>query len=232
MVTLRSEFRSNETLVLHRMAPYYRIAAHTEHNHLTILLPRLITVPSHAKRDNLKGFEDFFLKHGSSPGQNLALTGAFVPSSLDSGWGAIRNPKHDRAGEPRPYNTAPPWDSTVGPCLGPYGGPREGGVSYERGTPCRKHGCVASRDCPIPVPLDRDGATGPVEETTPHETETQHADFCSYFSSSSSPCSSCCFVSAPERLLESRGLQELLESKDTHAPGPYGSSMPRSIGPS
>ena len=29
----------------------------------------------------------------------------------------------------------PPWDPTVGLCLGPYGGPRWGAVSYERGTP-------------------------------------------------------------------------------------------------
>ena len=32
----------------------------------------------------------------------------------------------------------PPEDPTVGLCLGPYGGPREVGVSYERDTPvCR-----------------------------------------------------------------------------------------------
>jgi len=35
--------------------------------------------------NNLKGFKDFHTGNGSSRGQNLALTGAFVPSSLDSG---------------------------------------------------------------------------------------------------------------------------------------------------
>ena len=28
-----------------------------------------------------------------------------------------------------------PWDPTVGLCVGPYGGPNEVGVSYERGAP-------------------------------------------------------------------------------------------------
>jgi hypothetical protein len=37
-------------------------------------------------------------------------------------------------GLPRSKETAPPWDPTVGLCLGPYGGPR-GAVSYERGAP-------------------------------------------------------------------------------------------------
>ena len=38
-------------------------------------------------------------------------------------------------GVPRSKKTAPPWDPTVGLCLGPYGDPDEGAVSYERGTP-------------------------------------------------------------------------------------------------
>jgi hypothetical protein len=29
-------------------------------------------------------------------------------------------------GAPRPEETATPWDPTVGPCLGSYGGPRGG----------------------------------------------------------------------------------------------------------
>ena len=35
--------------------------------------------------DNFNGFKDFRTENGSSQGQNLALTGLFVPSSLDSG---------------------------------------------------------------------------------------------------------------------------------------------------
>jgi len=35
--------------------------------------------------NNLNGFEDFRTENGSSQGQNLALTGLFVPSSIDSG---------------------------------------------------------------------------------------------------------------------------------------------------
>ena len=31
-------------------------------------------------------------------------------------------------GVPRSQETASPWDPTVGPCLGPYGGSRGGGV--------------------------------------------------------------------------------------------------------
>ena len=40
-----------------------------------------------AKRvgNNLNGFKDFRTGNDSSQGQNLALTGSFVPSSLDSG---------------------------------------------------------------------------------------------------------------------------------------------------
>jgi len=35
--------------------------------------------------DDLKGFKYFRLKNGSSQGPNLALTGLFVPTFLDSG---------------------------------------------------------------------------------------------------------------------------------------------------
>jgi len=35
--------------------------------------------------NNLNAFEDFCTENGSSQGQNLASTGLFVPSSLDSG---------------------------------------------------------------------------------------------------------------------------------------------------
>ncbi|KAJ1478951.1 hypothetical protein T484DRAFT_2910247 [Baffinella frigidus] len=38
-------------------------------------------------------------------------------------------------GGPRSVESASPWDPTVGLCLGPYGGPRGGVVSHERGTP-------------------------------------------------------------------------------------------------
>ena len=38
------------------------------------------------------------------------------------------------AGVPRSKETSPPLDPTVGLRLGPYGGPRGVGVSYERGT--------------------------------------------------------------------------------------------------
>ena len=36
-------------------------------------------------RENIKHFKDFRTETGSSQGQNLALTGLFVPSSLDGG---------------------------------------------------------------------------------------------------------------------------------------------------
>ena len=42
-------------------------------------------------------------------------------------------------GLPRLQETAPPWDSTVGVCLGPYGGPGGSAFSYERGTPVQLH---------------------------------------------------------------------------------------------
>jgi len=43
----------------------------------------------------------------------------------------------------------PPWDSTAGPCLGPYGGPREGANYYERGSPVNpRQDLVRSRDVP------------------------------------------------------------------------------------
>ena len=38
-------------------------------------------------------------------------------------------------GVPCSKETAPPQDPTEGKCLWSYGGPREGAVSYERGTP-------------------------------------------------------------------------------------------------
>jgi len=34
---------------------------------------------------NLNGFKDFRTENGSSQGQDLALTGSFVPRTLDSG---------------------------------------------------------------------------------------------------------------------------------------------------
>ena len=50
--------------------------------------------------DHLNDFEDIRTKNGSSQGHNLALTGLFVPSSLDSGrvWAS--------------------WESTQGPSWG------------------------------------------------------------------------------------------------------------------
>jgi len=43
--------------------------------------------PAAAERggNTLKGFKGFRTENGSSRGQNLAMTGLFVPSSLDSG---------------------------------------------------------------------------------------------------------------------------------------------------
>jgi len=38
-------------------------------------------------------------------------------------------------GIPHSPENATPWDLTVGLWLGPYGGPRGGAVSFERGTP-------------------------------------------------------------------------------------------------
>jgi len=39
--------------------------------------------------NNLNGCQDFRTENGSGQGQNLALTGLFVPSSLDSGVPAV-----------------------------------------------------------------------------------------------------------------------------------------------
>ena len=46
----------------------------------------------------MDGVEDFGTQNGSCQGQNLALTGLFVPSSLDSGVGgsAIRGTSEDQ----------------------------------------------------------------------------------------------------------------------------------------
>ena len=43
--------------------------------------------------------------------------------------------KSTPTGAPRSYETAPPYDPTIGLYLGPYGGPRGGALSYDRGTP-------------------------------------------------------------------------------------------------
>ena len=50
-----------------------------------------------------------------------------VPSSLGSG-GLLSLHQRD-TGIPRSQETAPPQDPTVGLCLRPYGGPREGSCS-------------------------------------------------------------------------------------------------------
>ena len=46
-----------------------------------------VTLGADAEREgsNLKIGKDFYMKDGSSQGQNLALTGLFVPSLLDRG---------------------------------------------------------------------------------------------------------------------------------------------------
>ena len=41
--------------------------------------------PAELVGNNLDGFKDFRIRNGSRQGHNLALTGLFVPSSLDSG---------------------------------------------------------------------------------------------------------------------------------------------------
>ena len=46
-----------------------------------------------------------------------------------------------------PKTRPPPQDPTVGSCTGPYGGPRGGAVSYERGTPV-SHACNGSNAHP------------------------------------------------------------------------------------
>ena len=46
---------------------------------------RFARTTSEQDGNELKGFEDFCLKNGSSRSQNLALTVSFVPNSLDSG---------------------------------------------------------------------------------------------------------------------------------------------------
>jgi hypothetical protein len=77
----------------------------------------------------------------------MALTASYEPSSLDNGTLAMQQfvwarrfeePGHSAAGTisevPRPYETLPSWDSTVGLYLGSFGGLKEGSISYERGT--------------------------------------------------------------------------------------------------
>jgi len=48
---------------------------------------------------------------------------------------AVRGRGSRVAGVPRSAETAPLCDPTVRLCLGPYGGPWEGGAFYERGNP-------------------------------------------------------------------------------------------------
>jgi hypothetical protein len=45
----------------------------------------IIQIAAERKSNNLKVVSDFFLENGPSQCRNLALTGLFVPSSLDSG---------------------------------------------------------------------------------------------------------------------------------------------------
>ena len=48
----------------------------------------LLLAATEREKNNVKSLEDFRLKNGSSPGQNLAVTFLCMPSSLDSGtWG-------------------------------------------------------------------------------------------------------------------------------------------------
>ena len=66
-----------------------------------------------------------------SQDQILVLTVFYVPSSLDSGL-ILKSVRRERCptraatGVPRSLETTPPWDPTVGICLGPCGGPRGG----------------------------------------------------------------------------------------------------------
>ena len=53
--------------------------------------------------DNLKRFQDFCHENGSSQGRNTALTGFFVPSSLDSGTGAVSRWWRVAMGATRPH---------------------------------------------------------------------------------------------------------------------------------
>ena len=69
---------------------------------------------------------DFRSDGGASQGQNLAVTGLCVPSTLDSG-------------QPHPMrvkraHTSQILSPAVGLCLWPYGCPRWGALSYARGT--------------------------------------------------------------------------------------------------
>jgi len=48
---------------------------------------RLSAAAAERGGNNLKGRDDFRAENGSSQGQNLALTGSFVPCSLESGQG-------------------------------------------------------------------------------------------------------------------------------------------------
>ena len=54
---------------------------------------------------NLHGLKDFRTENGSSQGQNLALTGSFVPGSLDSG--PLHSEATDVFGHPLIYHAAP-----------------------------------------------------------------------------------------------------------------------------
>ena len=48
------------------------------------LLLLLVTTAAARGGNNSKGFKDFRTENGSRQGQNLALTGLYVPSSLNS----------------------------------------------------------------------------------------------------------------------------------------------------
>ena len=88
--------------------------------------------------NNFKVFKDVSLNSG--PGSGPALSKCCEVSR-----------ERSATGVPRSQETAPPQDPRVGLCLGPYGGPKEVGVSYKRGTPVGALG-EAVEASPGPLP--------------------------------------------------------------------------------
>ena len=50
-------------------------------------VPINFDLPLTREGNDLKGLKDLFTENGSNQGSNMALTGLFVPSTLDSGGG-------------------------------------------------------------------------------------------------------------------------------------------------
>ena len=80
------------------------------------------------------------------PGSSTCGRGRFLMSEVALQCGARRGSPPVQ-GYLTHKKTPPPWDPTVALCLGTCGGPRRGGVSYERGTPVQPGAAPTSGSC-------------------------------------------------------------------------------------